>query len=76
MIWHVFYFKSIMPSTVIANIRYDALSHTLRIEFLSGAVYDYKHVPEKIYKSMISSGSKGQYLNEHIKGNYEFEKVS
>lgn len=47
----------------------------LRITYVSGMVYDYKKVPEKIYKAMKASGSKGTYLNNYIKGHYEFEKV-
>jgi hypothetical protein len=64
-----------MPSSVVAGMHYDSLSATLRIIFVSGMVYDYKNVPEKIYKAMKTSGSKGRYLNRHIKGNYAFEKV-
>lgn len=65
-----------MPSSVISAILYDAQSATLRIIFLSGMVYDYKKVPQEIYNEMKTSGSKGTYLNKHIKGNYEFEKIS
>jgi hypothetical protein len=39
-------------------------------------VYDYKDVPEEVYKAMKTSGSKGIYLNTHIKGNYKFEKIA
>ncbi|MEP7141809.1 MAG: KTSC domain-containing protein, partial [Ferruginibacter sp.] len=80
--WHYFlmdkYSKHkyfIMPSTVIAAMHYDRVSATLKIIFISGDVYDYKNVPEKIYKAMKTSGSKGTYLNQYIKPNYSFEKV-
>ncbi|MEO8109743.1 MAG: KTSC domain-containing protein [Ginsengibacter sp.] len=65
-----------MPSSVVSAIKYDRQSATLRITFVSGMVYDYKEVPEEIYKEMKISGSKGTYLNKHVKGNYEFEKIS
>jgi hypothetical protein len=64
-----------MPSSVIAAIIYNSALSTLRIIFVSGAIYDYKNVPEKVYQAMKASDSKGTYLNEHIKGNYEFEKI-
>jgi hypothetical protein len=64
-----------MPSTVVAHIRYDPSSATLTVVFVSGMVYKYKDVPEEVYASMKSSGSKGKYLNQYIKGKYEFEKV-
>ena len=64
-----------MPSSVVANMSYNAHTFTLRITFVSGMIYDYKNVPEEVYYAMKTSGSKGTYLNQHIKGNYEFEKI-
>jgi hypothetical protein len=64
-----------MPSSVIATFKYIPGSETLRVVFVSGTVYDYKHVPEKIYNEMKLSGSKGVYLNTHIKGHYTFERI-
>lgn len=64
-----------MPSTVISSINYDAENATLRITFVSGMIYDYKDVPETVYHALKTSGAKGIYLNQHIKGKYKFEKV-
>jgi len=64
-----------MPSSVVSAIRYNADTRTLRIIFVSGMIYDYKNVPEEVYNEMKSSGSKGAYLNLHIKGRYTFEKI-
>ena len=64
-----------MPSSVVAAIRYDANTHTLRVIYVSGSVYDYKQVPEKIYMDMRTASSKGEFLNKTIKPNYEFEKI-
>jgi hypothetical protein len=65
-----------MPSTVIASFNYDAEESVLTIVFISGMVYQYKNVPEKIYTAMKASTSKGIYFNRYIKDQYEFEKVS
>jgi len=64
-----------MPSSVVAAIKYDVSSSTLRVVYVSGAVYDYKEVPENIYNEMKTASSKGEYLNKQIKPNYKFEKV-
>ena len=64
-----------MPSSVVTAIRYDATSSTLRVIYVSGSVYDYKDVPEKVYKEMKEAFSKGEFLNKHIKPKYEFEKI-
>jgi hypothetical protein len=64
-----------MPSTVIANMFYNASTETLRITFVSGMIYDYKNVPEEVYNALKASGAKGVYLNQHIKSKYSFEKI-
>ncbi|QHS60520.1 KTSC domain-containing protein [Chitinophaga agri] len=64
-----------MPSTVVYKMLYDHDTATLRIIFVSGLIYDYKNVPEEVYQAMKNSGSKGTYLNKHIKGHYAYEKV-
>ena len=64
-----------MPSSVISSLRYDPVSTTLRVIFVSGKAYDYKHVPLEIYKAIKKANSKGGYLNRHIKGNYDYKKL-
>ena len=64
-----------MPSSVISSIAYDSATFTLRITFVSGMIYEYKNVPEKVYHALNTSGAKGIYLNQHIKGKYSFEKI-
>lgn len=64
-----------MPSTVIKSFSYDAAKQWLRVVFVSGTVYVYKKVPEKVYEEMRNAFSKGTFLNERIKGTYAFEKI-
>lgn len=64
-----------MPSSVVAHFNYDEKTSTLRVKYISGMVYDYKNVPEKVYREMKAYQSKGSYLNDYIKGKYDFEKV-
>lgn len=64
-----------MPSSVISTTSYDPSTSALRIIFVSGMIYEYKNVPEEVYVAMKTSGAKGIYLNKHIKGKYEFEKI-
>lgn len=65
-----------MPSSVVTSFSYDPATLTLRVHYISGLIYDYKNVPEKVFKEMKASGSKGRYLNFNIKGKFEYEKVS
>ena len=64
-----------MPSTVVADFFYNEKTNSLKIIFVSGKIYNYKNVPEKIYRAMKESFSKGIYFNRHIKDKYDFEKV-
>ena len=64
-----------MPSSVVAEIKYDKQSHTLSVVYVSGLVYDYKNVPEEMYAAMRTAFSKGTFLNKHIKGKYEFKRI-
>ncbi len=64
-----------MPSSVIDTIDYFPENLTLRIKFVSGLIYDYKQVPPEVFKSLKIAGSKGRFLNFHIKGKYEFDRI-
>ena len=64
-----------MPSTVIKRFTYDSKKSRLYVTFLSGKVYAYLNVPESVYEEMKAAFSKGKFLNEFIKGKYEFKSV-
>jgi hypothetical protein len=64
-----------MPSSVISSYSYDPQAAALTVIYVSGLVYRYKEVPEKVFKEFRASGSKGRYLNFHIKGRFNYEKV-
>lgn len=65
-----------MPSTVIESFEYLAEQKILRVKFNSGLIYEYKQVPADVFKALKISGSKGRFLNFHIKGKYEFDKIN
>lgn len=57
-------------------MKYNNISHTLRITYVSGMVYDYEDVPEAVFDEMKKASSKGEYLNHVIKKNYAYRKVA
>jgi len=65
-----------MPSSVVSYMHYYPDSSTLRVGYVSGMVYDYKNVPERVYNAMKKSFSKGSFLNRYIKNKFPFEKIS
>lgn len=64
-----------MPSSVVSSINYDSTKRILYVVFVSGDVYAYKEVPEKVYKDFKAAISKGKFLNRKIKKFYKMEKV-
>jgi len=65
-----------MPSSVINHYNYDNDTKSLTIIFVTGMVYQYKDVPERIFKLFKASISKGKYFNYHIKDKFKFEKLT
>lgn len=68
-----------MNTVVSSNIDsagYDAASMTLYVKFKSGALYSYARVPVAEYQALLAAGSKGSYLNAHIKKQFEHTRVS
>ena len=61
-----------MPSSVIRSYHYNEDKQRLTIVFVSDTVYEYLHVPAKVYEKMKAAKSKGIYFNEFIKDKYEF----
>lgn len=62
-------------STNIRSVGYDKKTEQLEIEFHQGKVYLYFDVPEYIYHSLVSAGSKGSYFAENIKDSFAFRKA-
>lgn len=64
-----------VSSSNIASIGYDAQSETLEVEFLDGSVYQYFNVPSGTYEGLMAASSHGSYLNAHVKGTYQYQKL-
>ncbi len=66
-----------MPSSVIADMRYNTEQRVLTIVFRGGrGRYRYLDVPAEEWAAFQSAASKGTYLNEIFKTKgYRYEKV-
>jgi KTSC domain-containing protein len=63
--------RTTIDSSAIASVGYDRGREELEVEFRSGNVYRYFHVPEEVYEGLLRSSSKGRYFGEHIRGQYD-----
>ena len=62
-------------SSNLYSVGYDLDSSTLQIKFRNGRVYKYSGVPEHIYDSLMSAGSKGKYFHRKIRDNYPTKRI-
>ena len=62
-------------STEIEWIGYEHKRNMLQVEFISGPVYQYDNVPEKIYESFLTAPSYGRFFEANIKGKFSCRKV-
>ena len=60
-------------SSFITEIGYSEDTKTLLVEFKNGKGAFYSDVPREVYEEFIKAPSLGSFLNQYIKGKYEFE---
>lgn len=56
-----------VPSSLLARVAYDHDRGILLLEFHSGAVYQYFHVPLQSYQELWQADSHGAYFNRHVR---------
>jgi KTSC domain len=62
-------------SSGVVSVGYDDWSKTLEVEFPGGAIYDYAHVPEVLYRDLLAAESKGRFVNLYIKPYFDHEEI-
>lgn len=62
-----------VDSSSIRAVGYDPERRRLYVRYVeSPQVYVYHDVPKWVHLELMQSGSKGAYMNTHIKPNYDF----
>jgi hypothetical protein len=62
-------------SSNLSSVGYDGDKAILEIQFKNGRIYRYFNVPQNIYDSLMSAGSKGKYFHWHIRRSYRYSRV-
>ena len=60
-----------VSSSAISAIGYDQSTMRMYITFKQGHTYAFCRVPQHIFDGLLSSGSKGTYYDNHIRGRYQ-----
>ena len=61
-----------VKSSNIISIGHDGTN--LYVNYKSGT-YKYENVDKSVYESLLTSDSKGKFMNENIKGKYNYSRV-
>ena len=61
-----------VQSSNIISVGHDGTN--LYVNYKSGT-YMYENVDKSVYESLLSSDSKGRFMNENIKGKYNYSRV-
>ena len=59
-----------VASKGVDRLAYDALTEQLFVTYITGKVYCYTDVPERVWEAFKSAGSKGTFVNASIKPHY------
>lgn len=66
--------RTSVSSSNIRSVGYDPATKTLEVEFHSGGLYQYHQVPQSIYDGLMAASSHGRYLEQNVKGVYDYTK--
>jgi KTSC domain len=64
-----------VESTTLKSIGYDESVGVLRLEFRSGAVYDFFGVPEEVHGALLQAPSIGACFNEMVRARFPFRRI-
>jgi hypothetical protein len=64
-----------VASRDLAIVGYDSSAHAMEITFRRGGVYEYRGVPEEVYRALMNADSLGTYFRDFIKDKYPCEKI-
>jgi hypothetical protein len=68
--------RTVVSSSAMRSIGYDAVQEILEIEFPNGAVYQYFNVPAQVAHGLLTAASHGLYFHEHIRQRgYRYERI-
>ena len=59
----------------IRSVQFDRATHTMRVEFESGAVYDFADVPEHLCDELTHSLARDEYFADNIRSEFSAVRV-
>ena len=62
-------------SSNLRSVGYDPATHVLEVGFHGGRIYQYDGVPEHVHRGLMSAGSIGGDLADHVKDVSPYRRV-
>ena len=64
-----------VQSSNVSEIGYNDKELDLYVKFNNGSIYMYSGVPENIWENFMSAESKGKFVHQYLKGQYDYLRV-
>jgi hypothetical protein len=64
-----------VTSSNLASVGFDPFTNLLEIEFRSGRIYQYYHVPVSVHAGLMAADSHGTYFARYIRDRYRFRRI-
>lgn len=66
---------TIVESSMLYAMGYDAERRVLEVVFNSGGIYRYFEIPPELYRELAAAASKGRFMWEHIFNLFPYERL-
>ena len=67
--------RAAVSSSNIRSVGFDPEFGVLEVEFHSGSVYQYAHVPHSLVTLFLSASSKGSFFNARIRDRFTTKQI-
>lgn len=68
-------FKEFTDSSTVQRIEYNQNLHKMYVTFITGKKYEYIDIPVETWDHAIKATSIGSFINNSIKGKYQFKQI-
>lgn len=68
--------RSVVDSSSLRSIGYDAANLILEVEFRNGSVYQYTNVPDELWARFRRAESMGKFFQDHVRDRFDTTRLA
>jgi hypothetical protein len=61
--------------SAVRSVTFERATHTLRVQLVSGATFDFADVPEHLYDELVRSPWRDDFFREHVRDEFSAKRV-